>query len=754
MRLAGIGTRSCGARIRIPAALVTAAATVLVATACGVGRASAEAARSASPLRAGYGRLPLTFAPNVGQTDARVRYSAQGPGYAVYFTAEEVVLVLAQSPASRSAHDAASSPGLRHATSRREPGPTRAVALALRFIGADARVGPEGARRSRGTVNYLTGGDPARWRTGVPTYGEVRYRDVWPGIDLVFRGGRGELKYELLVRPGARVEAIRLAYRGAERLRLDEAGNLLVDTALGVFADERPISYQEVGRARVPVASRFVVAPQATDGPSFGFEVGSEYDPRYPLTIDPSLTYATFLGGSGFEEARAIAVNGAGNAYVTGSTSSFDFPTTVGAFDRSNDDQDVFVAKLNATGTRLVYATFLGGTSFEDGRAIAVDRAGNAYVTGGTGSVDFPTTPGAFARSPRSAEFGEAFVAKLNPTGTRLVYATYLGGSRSESASGIAVDPLGNAYVTGATDSPDFPTTRGVLDRSFNGGNDAFVVALNGAGSGLVYGTFLGGFGDEGGAAIAVNASGLAFVTGSTSSPDFPTSAGAFDRSRNAFEDVFVAKLSRSGANLRYGTFLGGSGSQSASAIAIDAQGNAYVTGATGSADFPTTRGAFDRSLDGSQDAFVTKLNNAGTGLVFSTYLGGGGDEQGRGIALDASGRAHVAGETSSRDFPAVDGVDRSFNGPLFGMDAFVARLGASGNRLQHGSYLGGFGYDFAFGIAVDAAGNTYVAGATESPNFPLTRGAFDRTLLDSDVDAFVAKFRLESPTSSAVSMR
>jgi hypothetical protein len=653
---------------------------------------------------AAYGRLPLSFVRNAGGTDSPARYSSQGPGYHIAFAPGEALLSFIK--------------GKRGAT------------LALRFTRANAKATPEGVRRLPGTVNYLLGNAPSGWRTSLPTYGEVVYRNLWPGIDMAFRGDKGKLKYQFVLRSGARVQDIRLAYRGTDGLSVDGRGDLLIHSSLGMMVDSNPLSYQEIRGRRVPVPSRFALGH---DG-AFGFAVGGYYRDR-PLVIDPGLAYSTFLGGTDNDFATGIALDGSGNAFITGDTASADFPTTPGAFDPSfNGVPDAFVTKLNPTGTALAYSTYLGGEDLDRGVDIAVDGAGNAYVTGGTGSADFPTTAGAFDTSYNGV--GDAFVTKLNPTGTALAYSTYLGGRDNDFGFGIAVDGAGDAYVHGHTFSADFPTTVGAFDTSFNGDFDAFVTKLNPAGTGLAYSTYLGGRDYEEGLGIAVDAGGHAYVTGFTLSEDFPTTPGAFDTSFTGVGDGFVTKLNPTGTALAYSTYLDGAAGDG---IALDKDGDAYLTG-NASADFPTTQGAFDTSFNGVEDAFVTKLNPTGTALAYSTYLGGGGDDIGNGIALDGSGDAYVTGQTSSEDFPTTAGAfDPSSNGDF---DAFVTKLNPTGNALAYSTYLGGEFDDFATGIALDGSGEPYVIGITLSGDFPTTPGAFD-TSFNGFYDAFVTKLGL-----------
>jgi hypothetical protein len=663
-----------------------------------------------------YGELPLAFVPNSGQADAKVRLSAQGPGFSFAFLRGEALFAFTK-------------------TTKEE---TQGAAIALRFLGARPDVEPQGRRPRPGRVNYLLGNDPAKWQTNLPTYGQVVYRNVWPGIDVRFRGAEGQLKYEFLLRPGAEVGDIRLAYRGAERLSLDRRGNLLIETPLGRLTDMRPFAYQQRGGERVPVSSRYLL-PQ---GERYGIAVGA-YDRGRPLVIDPGLLYSTYLG-AGNDGGQGIAVDGAGNAYVTGLTNSTNFPTTPGAFDTIfNSIGDAFVTKLNPTGSALVYSTYLGGSGLDQGFGIAVDGLGNAYVTGATQSTNFPTMPGAFDMTANG--FDDAFVTKLNPTGSALVYSTYLGaGNGSEQGFGIAVDGGGNAYVTGVA-SLGFPTTPGAFDTIFNGGVDAFVTKLNPAGSApLVYSTYLGGLGEDRGHGIAIDGAGNAYVTGRTlltNPQSFPTTAGAFDTTANGgLYDAFVTKLNPTGgAPLVYSTYLGGADRDEGNGIAVDGAGKAYVTGLTRSMDFPASEGAFDTTANsGLDDAFVTTLNpTGGAPLVYSTYLGGSGSDQGFGIAVDGGGNAHVTGLTSSTNFPTTPaGFDTTANG--FD-DAFMTKLNPTGSApLVYSTYLGGGGLDRGFGIAVDGAGSAYVTGSTTSSNFPTTPGAFDTTFNNND--AFVTK--------------
>ena len=672
-------------------------------------------------------QMPAHFAQNVGQQENyRIHYYSEGTGYNAYFTSEETIFTFFERSFQK--EKSPSNPK----TKKKVQG----VRLDFRFLGANSGVKPEGKQQNTGKINYLKGSDPTAWQTNISTFQEVVYPELWSGIDLVFKNKKKSIKYEFIVQPGAKVEDIQFTYAGAEKLSIDEQGNLLIHASLGTIIDERPVSYQEKNGHQVPISSFFHLQPDDKEGYVIGFKIEDDYVPNHPIIIDPGLIYSTYLGGTNFDQGLDIAVDAGGNAYVTGFTSSTDFPTTPGAFDTTfNGNSDAFVTKLDPTGSMLIYSTYLGGTGINQGSSIAVDAGGNAYVTGFTQSTNFPTTPGAFDTTFNGAQ--DAFATKLNPTGSLLLYSTYLGGISSDEGFGIAVDAGGNAHITGLTSSSNFPTTPGAFDTTFNGDQDAFVTKFDPTGSMLLYSTYLGGTSSDQGRGIAVDAGGNAYVTGLTSSSNFPTTPGAFDTTFNGAQDAFVTKLDPTGSMLIYSTYLGGASSDEGRGIAIDAGGNAYVTGITLSANFPTTLGAFDTTFNGNQDAFVTKIDPTGSMLLYSTYLGGIGVDFGLSIAVDIGGNAYVTGFTLSTDFPTTPGAfDTTYNGSG---DAFVTKIDFTGSILLYSTYLGGGDFDFGLGIAVDTGGNAYVTGSTGSLDFPTTPGAFDTTY-NGNVDAFVTK--------------
>jgi hypothetical protein len=694
-----------------------------------------------SRLAASYGKLPLSFERNAGQTDASVRFLSRGPGYALFLTGNEAVVSL-----EKPRHPQTKTPGLASLFDRPRSPKTMSSPAAFRMslAGANRNAIVTGLDELPGKSNYFIGNDPAKWRTNVPTYAKVKYQNVYRGIDLVYYGNPQQLEYDFLVAPGADpraisldVAAIRSSSEGGRRtLRIDANGDLVIQAGEDQVRLQKPVAYQAAEGA----ARHFIECHYLLNGDNrVSFEIAS-YDPGKTLVIDPVLVYSTYLGGSGNEGGAGIAVDSSGNAYVTGVTTSTNFPTAnpLQAV-YGGGDQDAFVAKLNPAGTALVYATYLGGGAPDQGTGIAVDSSGNAYVMGSTESPDFPTV------SPLQALYGggyDAFVAKLNPGGSALVYSTYLGGTAPDFGFGIAVDSSGNAYVTGYTYGFNFPTASPLQAFLGGGGYDAFVAKLNPGGSALVYSTYLGGSAEDQGFGIAVDSSGNAYVTGVTNSTDFPTAHPLQAASGGGGRDAFVAKLNPAGSALVYSTYLGGNGGDTGYGIAADSSGNAYITGDTESPNFPIAHPLQAASGGGlcfgtpCADAFVTKLNPAGSALVYSTYLGGNGFDGGFGIGVDSSGNAYVTGSTESPDFPNVSPI-QAFSGDG-SFDAFVAKLNPAGAALVYSTYLGGSGSNDGEGIAVDSSGNAYVTGSTDSTNFPTANPL--QAFSGGQADAFVAK--------------
>jgi uncharacterized repeat protein (TIGR01451 family) len=536
-----------------------------------------------------------------------------------------------------------------------------------------------------------------------------------------------------------------LAFEGGGQMQVGAEGDLVLSANGGEVCFQKPVVYQLTGGhdpsgtnggVRRVIDGRYVL--EGKNRVSFQL---AAYDHSKPLVIDPVLGYSTYLGGIDNDAANGIAVDSAGNAYVTGRTASINFPTMNSIQGANLGGNDAFVTKLSPTGSALVYSTYLGGSREDQANGIAVDSAGNAYVTGVTDSTNFPTVnpfQGASAGSP------DAFVTKLSPTGSTLVYSTYLGGSIQDKGYGIAVDSAGNAYVTGNTYSTNFPTKNPFQGAKAGGpdASDAFVTKLSPTGSALVYSTYLGGSLDDFASGIALDSARNAYVTGYTGSTDFPTKNPFQGAYGGGFYDAFVTKLSPTGSALVYSTYLGGSGNDPAYGIAVDSARNAYVTGYTSSTNFPT-KNPFQAANAGgffNYDAFVTKLSPTGSALVYSTYLGGSGDDYASGIALDSAGNAYVTGGTVSTNFPIMNPVQGANAG---GEDAFVTKLSPTGSALVYSTYLGGSDYDQANGIALDSARNAYVTGWTISTNFPTKNPFQGANGGGGNEDAFVTKIGL-----------
>ena len=549
-------------------------------------QASVPPSRTVADAQSVYGHLPLSFEANQGQTDPQVKFLSRGQGYNLFLTSTEAVLTLTSLDRTIGKGSEVEDPRLSNET--------RQSVLRMGLVGANPAPAISGRDALPGKANYFIGNDPHRWRTNVPTYMKVHYKDVYPGIDLVFYGNQRQLEYDFIVAPGADLTPITFSLDGSDQLTVDAKGDLVLRFGDSDLRLQKPVVYQMVNGFKQPIPGNY----RLEDQHHIGFQV-AVYDRSKPLIIDPTLAYSTYLGGSGGDQGQSIAVDAAGNAFVTGHTQSVNFPTTAGRFQTTfgGGSEDVFVTKLNPTGSSLVYSTYLGGSGDDFGLGIALDSSTNAYVTGLTASTNFPTS-GAF--QPALAGSFDAFITKLDSTGSMLIYSSFLGGADLDRGNEIALDSLTNAYVTGQTSSTNFPTTLGSFDTTYNGGGDAFVTKINPTGSGLVYSTYLGGSGGtDSGQDIVVDAGGNAYVTGSVESSDFPTITGAFQTAHAGGTDAFVSKLNATGSGLVYSTFLGGNSLDFGGGIAIDSLMNAYVTGYAASSNFPTTPGTFQPAFSG-----------------------------------------------------------------------------------------------------------------------------------------------------------
>jgi hypothetical protein len=674
--------------------------------------------------------LPAAFEPNAGQTDASVRYLLRTPLGTYFFTPSEVVLA---------------------------PSTTGALPVRMRFVGANPAPRFQTGARASGTVNYLRGRDPQRWQTGLSTYSDIRYQDLYPGVDLAYGVDGRPLKSTYTVAPGTDPQSIRWRYENGEA-RVDEAGRLQVrmGSGAGTLTEEAPIAWLDIDGRRAPVSVRYAVA---ADG-SVGFSVG-DYDRARTLTIDPVIEYSTFLGGGIFDIALSIAVDPAGHAYITGYTASSDFPTMNAYQPSTGGFDDAFVAKFNPNGTPA-YITYLGGDYLDVATGIAVDTAGNAYVTGFTGSANFPTLN---ALQPTYAGVWDAFVTKLNASGSALVYSTYLGGTGQENyinagiPGRIAVDRAGSAYVTGNTQSADFPT-HAPFQPALHGSVDAFLSKLSADGSALVYSTYLGGDGGDTGWGITVDTAGNAIVTGDTTSANFPTANPFQSQCAPSFAgcwDVFVTKFNTAGSALVYSTYLGGNDQEyidRGMGVAVDAAGTAYVTGMTGSPNFPVLN-PHQGSYGGQIDMFLARFGSGGS-LLSSTFFGGSNSDVGNAVAVDAArprlsslplAGVHVSGVTLSSDFPVMNPIQGTLGGFE---DAFVTKFTPAVNGLVYSTYLGGTNGREEYGstgIGLDARGNVYITGGSEATDYPTLNpyqptphGSYDAVLTRIGPGALAAK--------------
>jgi len=696
-------------------------------------------------------RLPLRFEANDGRAShAGVKYFAHGPNFELDLAASQTWLEW------------------------RDAGQSKKAQIHTVLAGANPNARIEAADRLAGSANYLVG-DRTTWRTGVAGFGRVRYQGVYPGIDFVFHGEEGKLEYDFLLAPHADPRKIRLELDGQSELRLSSDGDLIVATPEGEIRWKKPVIYQDVDGVRRTIEGKFAIRGSAVQ-----FELGP-YDESRALVIDPTVKFSTYLGGENNEAARGVAMDGAGNIYLAGVSSSPDLPTLSAyqpnfagrtALSSGVFSGDGFVAKFSPAGA-LIYLTYLGGSRDDGIAALAVDSAGNAYVTGATNSPDFPVVN---AYQPRfggnSSLAGDAFVAKLSPDGTKLIFSTYLGGTLDDIGLGIALDGSGNIFICGASASLNFPLMNPVGKGNREGGTggeplrhftdtvpewepgDGFVAEFDKTGQ-LLFSTYLGGVMDDAALSIAVDSSSNVYVGGCTLSFNFPVTAGSFQQAYHGQEvqneffhmgDGFVTKINPATSTLVYSTFFGGNGDDCVTGIALDATGAVYLTGTTSSTDLPVTAGAAQPGYAGYRslpfliahlfgDAFAAKLDPTGTKLQYLTYIGGSQNDGGTAIAVDAQGDAYVFGFTDSSDFPlagspmqskmAGDGGISEF---LFYGDAFLTIVNPTGTALVYSTYFGGNEDDRPFGILLDGSGNVILAGNTVSTNFPTTQAALQKS--------------------------
>ena len=712
-----------------------------------------------------YGNLPLLFEANQGQIDPSVQALAHGQGYTLFLGQGEAVFALHSAAPANSA--SSNSPNRLNLNA---PGTS---VLRMQLVGANshATVTQEDPQVTK--TNYFLGKDPNQWHTNIPNYGRIRYRSIYDGIDQVYYGNQRRLEHDFVVAPNADPGKIVMALEGAKTLSLDRAtGDLIVNTGSGELRLQRPIAYQQkANRPHTEISSSYKLLA----GNKVAFSIGS-YDRAQPLIIDPVLSYSTYLGGSGNngngDQGNSIAVDASGDAYIVGTAYSTDFPVATGSYQTqdkaASGNSTVFVSELNAAGTALIYSTYLGGSGGDFGYGIALDSNNNAYITGATYSTDFPVTCNAYQTANPTTSSGAttAFVARLTFDGSALLYSSYLGGTGNQSspalgdiAQAIAVDAAGDAYITGYTYSSDFPVSDSAFQTTYAGTattSNAFVTKLNPGGTSLLYSTYLGGSGaaaaygigapatGDYGNAIALDSSGDAYIAGTTGSANFPVTGAAFQTTLAGLSNAFVTELNPAGSAEVYSTYLGGSGHQydvgddfnpppptgdTASAIAVDAGGNVYVAGTTTSSNFPVTAGVLEgaASFD-SSSGFVTKLNTDGSTLIYSTYMEGAGTTI-SGLAVDSSGSAYVTGAAPAASAGVPGGFQTTTDAlptpSSTGNLAFLVKLDPGATVLNYATLLGGSSNDGGNALALGGTGNVYLTGFTTSTDFPATAGAF-----------------------------
>jgi uncharacterized repeat protein (TIGR01451 family) len=660
-------------------------------------------------------KMPLRFEENVGQVKAPgERYFARGKGYRLSLGSDGAEI------------------RLRNLDGAKAEGTVR-----MRLEGGALHPALAGIEPLLTKSNYLLGSDPRAWHVGVASFGGVLYEGVYPDTDLVYSGNERRVEQTYTLAAGAEPTRIRMVYEGVTAAQVGWLGELTLRTPGGDLVADRPIAFQTLGGERREIPCGYEISAFEKGAARVGFVLG-DYDHGLPLVIDPVFSNSTFLGGAGGDAGSSVGLDGDGNVYVAGI--SEDFP---GAGTQAGGG-DGFVAKIDPTGTTLLYATYFGGSDLDSITDLAVDADGNAYLTGFTYSTDLPGVTGSSLQSSNAGGPGDAFVAKIDPTGTAIVYATYLGGTGIDVGYRIAVDGSGDAYVTGYTGSAVFPgVTAGSIQPSFGGGSfaDAFVTKIDDTGSAIVYSTYLGGSGDDIGTDIVIDGGGNAVVVGQTDSTNFPLSAGALEPASLGNGDAFAAKIDAAGTALTYSTYLGGEAYDVAQGVAVDASGNAYITGFTLSTAFTgVTAGSFQPDNPGGYAAYLTQIDAAGSAVAFSTFLGGG-DTFGISVALDASANIYVAGRDQGGSLPIVNAASLQPE-EAGSADGFVAKFLASGASLVYSTYFGGQDYDGAGAIAVDpATGSAFVTGQTFSSSmFGTSASSIQQTSGGGSDDAFLVR--------------
>lgn len=685
-------------------------------------------------IQEAYGKLPLSFeAPPRSVTNAQ--FVARGAGYRLGINPHQVQIQLYPT----------------HRVSRPQrqntaplPKPTQ---FKMEVVGANAAAQARTSEPLNAKANYLVGKNPAQWQQNLPTFGRIEYAEVYPDINLVYYGNQRQLEYDFVVKPGADPQQIKLKFDGAEQVNINSAGELVLRAENREIKHHKPFVYQEVNGQKQQIEAEYAMLANN----EVGFRLG-RYNPMLTLVIDPVLAYSTYFGGGAGEIIFDIAIDRQGASYITGVTASADFPVKHALQSElkvGEEDYDVFVAKLRADGSALVYSTYLGGTDYDLGVSLTTDARGNVYVSGYTESSYFPTA------HPLQAKYrgeGDTFVAKLSAAGDQLLYATYLGGTGADSGGSIKLDGRQNPYLIGYTKSADFPTQNALQD-TLKGDIDLFVAKLAADGSALRYATYFGGSGNESlvSSALIVDNDGYAYVMTDTDSKDFPTEKPLQAKFAGGESDLVLAKFKPDGSGLVYSTYLGGSEKDaSGNQLAVDQRGNLYLAASTSSTDFPTHNAYQSQYGGGEMDGIIAKLNPAGSALLYATYYGGSARDEIFGMDVDTTGHIYVGGNTTSPNLPLANALQWQFAGAgaeLQTGDAFVAKFSANGKVLQFGTYFGGSDDEDVFALMLDTRDNVYLAGSTRSTNFP-TQNALQMVFGGTE-DGFVTKIAMKTDCHS-----
>jgi hypothetical protein len=662
-----------------------------------------------------YGKIPLYFIPNQGQVPEEALFYAKAQRYTLWLTKDGLIF----DGTSEQQNSETKGSVTEHDVSR----------LVFLHASKNPDVMPVDIAEHR--VNYFTGRDESKWKTAIPTSKAVLYKNLYKNINLKIYGVEGQIEYDYIVKPGGKVADIKFEYADIKSTRVDKNGNLIIQTELGELRHAKPSCYQTIEGKKFDVKCQFRKKGQN----AYGFEV-EKFNPNYELAIDPTVIYSTYLGGADWREnAYSIAVDSKGYAYVAGWTASANFPLKKPFQNKIKGQTDVFICKIKPLGKQLVYSSFLGGSDFDYAYSVAVDKNGAAYITGTTYSLnDFPL------KNPFQSIFGgswaDAFVCKINPSGSALVFSTFLGGDGHDYGWGIAVDSSFNVYVTGETSSANFPTQNPI--QAVHGGyRDAFVTKINSEGNAFVYSTYLGGSENDNGYAIVLDSSQAVYIAGNTWSSNFPVKNALYGTYRGD-GDAIIAKINPAGNDLVYSTYFGGTGEEEGLGIAVDNTSSVYITGWTSSKDLPL-KSAFQKTYGGGlEDGFVTKINANGTGLVFSTYLGGLDMDKGLSIAVNANSNAYVTGHTFSKNFPIKNSLKP--HTAYFEADVFIIQFERNGKKVVYSTLFGGRSDDWGIDICLDSLDQVYVSGITYAWDFPVKNAILAKS--SKNCDGFVVKLK------------